>query len=178
MIYILIAVVIILAISEILFMCSFWEVRDKIVELKADQELFASLMKINQDRIKLMEENHARSLELFTKAGEINDILIEQYKTIYEQYEDFKSKFFMILEEYKIIKMDISKLQEEIDALRSITTASIEETYSLQYEQYDDLKKTMLKVGHDILVAMPDCCNVPDDESLKKIIGSVEEDSS
>ena len=135
MIYILIAVVIILAISEILFMCAFWEMKDKIVDLKADQELFASLMKINQDGIRLMNENHARILELFTKAGEINDILIEQYKTIYE--------------EYKILDASNRLVVEKINS-------HIEEKYSQQYEQYDDLKKTMLKVGHDILISLPE----------------------
>ena len=114
------------------------------------------------------------------------------YLDIYNSYRKDLEKELADLREAKELHIDsldkIIKIAKETnETLKELSKhygdiidyyKKLEDRYSSLYDQYADLKYEIKARAHDILAAMPECCNVPDDESLEKIIGLTEGDIS
>ena len=68
-------------------------------------------------------------------------------------------------------KVLVNTLAEHMDAINDCYT-KLEDRYSQLYDQYKDLKLEMKSRTHDILAAMPDNFNVPDEETLEERLNS------
>lgn len=158
--------IIMLFITNVIFLAWIRSFKDRIRELNARQEYCIRLSEINNDFSNRMHDLMDGIIKIDNKRDELVETIVKSYDSISNQYTD-------------ILKTD-QKLMEIWE--------KIEERYSDSYEQFlkcDDAIRTakaelhsqMTMRTHDILAAMPMHCpafNVPDEEFQNERYGPLE----
>ena len=111
----IIAAIIVLAVSEILFVVAFFKMKDQIDTLKDKEELITELMKINNKAVEDIYESMNKELGLVDTMVKCTDVYSEQYHTINDTCLKIYSSYNVITDHYKKLLETWEKIDERYD---------------------------------------------------------------
>lgn len=165
-----IIVLVVLVVTEIMFVVRYSKLNNRIDSLNFHYEYFESIFNINEEIVRNLSKEMDSLEERYDSINKIYTLISEQNNDIIDQYHNMMDVWEGLKDEYA----HISATHQELLNI----WAKIEERYSDSYEQYrkctndlnnakDEINRQILERAHDILAAMPTSCplsDVPDEE--------------
>ena len=131
---ILIGVMIVLFVSEILFMVAFFKLYDKIDYLKSDIDFYKNLCQINEKYYKLADEHYGAMCEkvdsmnnMYFKILKATEMLCNEYKEIRSQHEQLLDAWRMIEDRYAQSYEEFAQCSKELQSLNEKLSGTTED---------------------------------------------------
>ena len=138
---ILFIALVVLAVTEVIFICSIFSLKDKVKELSLDNDVFKMILKDNNEMVEKLCNLSDKQTESYETMYKLVDLITDQYTTIKKQYDIFQEQNVMMLKSHKMIIDNYQTIDKNYSMLLKVWR----EKYDHTYEQFkfclDEMKR-------------------------------------
>jgi len=138
---ILFIAIVVLALTEVIFICSIFSLKDKVKELSRDNDFFKEILKDNNEMVKRLCDSADKQTECYENLYKLVDVITDQYTNFKNQYDIFQEQNVMMLKSHKMIVDNYQTIDKNYSMLLKVWG----EKYDHTYEQFkfclDEMKR-------------------------------------
>ena len=118
---ILFIALVILAITEVIFVVAFFMLATRVKNLKETTDTYKLIMKSDRETIMIIRDAMEKEAETYEHMYELMDISTDHMNLIYEQYQNILKQYGTFYDSFKTINENYKKL---LSCWKDVTTAS------------------------------------------------------